>query len=342
MTQAKGQDLFDPSTGEVEPTEPEIEDQTGEDVIDVEPEAAKENAPATQTALAIHDRKMYDLAVNMQQTLERAQKLIEFNGGLRKLIVANMRKGHWVRFGNRIRPDVSECIRLRTLLGINLEISEPVRREYTDAAGTYYEYTCTGKATLGPMEVPGFGASDSRTKFFARKDGKLRPVDEVNSSFIAKMCWTDCIKKLVGGLLALDLDPGELVGITGENVADAAAGFKGGKTPPPAQAGSAPNATGTPTMPQNQQRTPDSAETGGKRQEVRNAILTLTGNNPALAGDFLDYLTSFVTKDGKAVKGKKKIDWLTEKQVHLLYDRRAEKLSAANYQQFLAQRAAVS
>lgn len=299
MTENQEKPLFGTDAAQVtqvEPDEPEV--------IDVEA-ANGDNALAVAEArpdiLTIKERA--DLA------LQEAQDIIQYFGGLRQLVIANARKGHWIRFGDRIRPDRSECLRLRTLLNIGMEITPPERYEYEDENGKYYEYRCTGQATLGPMKMPCFGAASSRTKFFNKSHGEYVDSREINPSFIAKMAWFDCLKKGVSGLLALDVDPNELEGITGEQVDDRARQFDHSKS--------------------------DDQEQGGEREFIRTAILDLAGQNNGQASAYLEWLTTFKASDGKHVRGKKTINGLTQKQVANLHRRRNQDLTQAKFAEFV-------
>jgi len=307
MADKQTQDLFNngkaAAVAQAEPDEPEV--------IDVEPENGDSGqAKAEDRPLARTIKERATLA------LQEAQDMIQYFGGLRQLVIANARKGHWIRFGDRVRPDRSECLRLRTLLNIGMEITPPERFDYEDENGKYYEYRCTGQATLGPMTMPCFGAASSRTKFFNKAHGKYVDSREINPSFIAKMAWFDCLKKGVSGLLALDVDPNELQGITGEQVDDQARRFDHSKS--------------------------DDQEQGGEREFIRTAIMELTGHDNGQASAFLEWLTTFKANDGRHVRGKKTIKALTQKQVANLHKRRNKDLTQAKYAEFAKAQEAVN
>ena len=90
-----------PTSPEAVPTDP--------DVIDVE-------AGVRETPLAKIENDLAVMQAKIAAQLQASQAMLQFQTEIRKLVVANCRPQHWARFGDRIRPDGSECIRLRMLL----------------------------------------------------------------------------------------------------------------------------------------------------------------------------------------------------------------------------------
>lgn len=279
------------------------------DIIDVEPERPPE------TALAKIESDLATMQAHAAATLQRSQLMVDFQMNMRKMIATNVRQSHWVRFGDKIRPDGSECLRLRMLFGVDIGIDDMRRDDYEDDGGKYYVYHTSGKASLGPITVPCFGSASSRTKFFAKAHGEYVDPRDINPSFISKMAWMDCFKNGIRILFGLDLDPEEIQNISGRDVADRSKDF----TP-------------------KDNTKDDDQDTSEQRAMVRTFILELSGGNKADASFFLEALTTFTTKDGKAVKGKKTVDALTAKQVANLYNRRDKDLSQARYHQIMSAR----
>lgn len=262
--------------------------------------------------LAPIERDMQQWKAETQAAIEAAQARIEFNEEVRKLIAGNVRPGHWKRFGDKVRPDGSECIRLRKLLGVQMEIMPPERHDYEDEDGKYYVYVSSGWAQFGPERMPCFGSASSRTKFFSIKDGKSRPPHEVNPSFISRMAWMEAFKDGIRTLFALDLDPDEVEGITGKKVQDAAGDFgnkdKSGK---------------------------DTPEQHEQRKFIAAKCLELAGGDAITAGHFLCFLTTFVSqKDNRIVKGKSSAKALTIKQVANIYRRQDKDLCREKFLEF--------
>lgn len=303
--------MMDPQTvggrpaSEVEPAEP--------DVLDVEPE------PVAETALAQVESDLATLKAQVQAQLQKSQAMIEFQAAVRQQVIASARPNHWPRFGNRVRPDISECMRLRMLLGVTIRIDAPQRHDYEDEGGQYYVYATIGEATLGPITVPCYGSASSRTKFFFRSGGEYVDPRDINPSFIAKMAWSECFKHGVRLLFGLDVDPDELEGISGVEPQDKAQGWAGkGKG----------------------KGKPDSAGAKKLRVEIGNTILSLAGGDEDLAKDFLEYLTTFTGRDGKVVAGKRSLRDLTDKQISNLDRWRNKNLTPEAFATFEAARAA--
>jgi len=302
--------LFDKSGQAVAAVEGQIVNGEAE-MEPQEPDALTTEKEPT-SILAPIERDMAQWKAETQAAIEIAQARIEFNEQVRRLIAGNVRKRHWKRFGDKVRPDGSECIRLRKLLGVAMEISPPERHDYEDEDGKYYVYVSSGWAQFGPERMPCFGSASSRTKFFSIKGGKARPPREINPSFISRMAWMEAFKDGIRTLFALDLDPDEVEGITGKAVQDAASGF-GNK-----------DKSGD-----------DTPELHEQRKFIANKCLELAGGEEATAGQFLCFLTTFVSsKDNRIVKGKNSAKALTAKQVANIYRRQDKDLSRERYLEF--------
>ena len=207
------------------------------------------------------------------------------------------------------------------LFGVDIDIKDVQRDDYTDEAGSYYVYHTTGKASLGDAaSVPCFGSSSSRTKFFAKSKGDYVDPRDINPSFIAKMAWMECLKHGIRMLFGLDLDPEELKGLTGRGVNDRSRDF-----------------ANKPRAPKDHS-TEDSPEIAEQRGAIRDYILELAGDDQDAAVFFLRALTTFTASDGKVVKGKSSTKQLTAKQVANLYKRRNKDLTVDNFSRVLGSR----
>lgn len=298
--------------------EPQPDEASHDGIEAAEPDAeivVAERSP--ETPLARIEATVEEMQATIEAQLRKSQLMIEFKRAMRTQIVANARPSHWIRFGDRVRPDISECLYLRALLGVELRIEPPQRFDYDDEGGHYYVYMCSGEATCGPVHVPSFGTASSRTKFFNKAKGEYVDPREINPSFIARMAWNDAIKCSMKTLFGLDVDPDELPGIAGKP-ADVAGSFGKGRKDHAAD------------------DTPDLAE---QRKFIRDRILELAGNDKVLARQFLRFLTSFKGKDGW-VKGKEQTNHLTHKQVANLYKWRDRNLTHDKFVEFTANAAA--
>lgn len=301
-------------TGEAETVEPVTQPDDAEPIIDAEDVEEVDDGRVLAKLSPIEQ----ELAVLKEQSalsLQRSQVLIEYNTSMRTLIAGTVRENHWVRFGDKVRPDGSECKRLRARLGVRMELTPPERFDYTDEAGTYYVYVCSGQASHGPVSVPCYGAASSRTKFFSRAHGKARPIDQIDPAFIATMAWGEAFKNGVRTLFGLDLDPDEIKGISGRVIEDKAGDMNKDKTGG------------------------DSADDTTKRREIGEMILMLAGNDKALASAYLESLTTFKPKgEARLVPGKKSVAHLTQRQVQNLHKHRDKDLSQTKFDAWLAAR----
>lgn len=253
-----------------------------------------------------------------------ARESMQLVNELRTVVVSATRPAHWLCWGEgRVVPDGPECLRLRAVLGIRFEITQPpTRHDYKDEDGQYFEATCLGRAAFvrkdgsEAFSVPAFGVASNRHPFFAKAHGKWKDPKEINSANIMRMAWTECLKDGVRGLLALVLDRNELEGITGKAP---------GKDPGGDIAARGPK----------DHAAEDTEELKKKRTAIFKTIVLLSGKDAALAKAFLVDLTTFTATGGERVKGKESVAHLTAKQVERLYDKRDTELSAARYADFL-------
>lgn len=285
------------------------------DVIDVE---AGERFGDTPLARIETDLAVMQAKINAQ--LVASQAMLQFQTEIRKMVVAAARPQHWKRFGDRIRPDGSECLRLRMLLGVGMDIKPPTREEYTDTEGQYYVYWTSGRVWFGPEDapvivVPCYGSASSRTPFFAKSSSGWRKLNEVNPSFISKMAWTEAIKNGIVMLFGLDLVPGELA-IEGTKVEDTAGRFQ----------------------PKDHSKEDDD-ETAQHRSAIRARILELCQDDAAMASGWLEDMTTFKGDKG-LVKGKKNTAELTAKQVANLFKRMDTDLTSGKLSAFVDRQAA--
>jgi len=263
----------------------------------------------------------------VQSPAQMATRQIQMVQDLRKVVIAQTRPNHWVQWSeDKVVPDGSECLRLRTMLGIRFVITDgPTRSDHKDEDGQYYEAVCHGEASFVNSEhepvftVPAFGVASSRHPFFAKKDGKWRPPRDVNSANILRMSWTECLKDGVRGLLALVIDADELEGITGKR-----AGQDAGKH----------------RQPKNHSQG-DDEDVAKQRAAIKQRILELTGGVQSAAKAFLMDLTTFTDKEtGKVVKGVALTEELSEKRVAWLYRDRDKVLTMDRYNDFVQRKAA--
>ena len=280
------------------------------------------------TAMSLVETNIARMKDTIATQLAASQMMIQFQREIRSLVIANARPSHWKRFGTRVRPDGAECLRLRSLLGVGVEITPPTRTDYTDADGEYYVYACSGRVWFGPEDhpvilVPCYGSASSRTPFFAKDREGWKSVREINPSFIAKMAWSECLKNGIVLMFGLDLEPGELEALAG------------GASDTPQAPAATPSDTAAPFAGGKDHAAQDDPETSAMRQEVAAKIWELAKGNKEIAEDWLEDLTTFKGDKG-LVRGKRSARQLTAKQVANLHKRKDSILTAKALEAFIA------
>jgi len=279
------------------------------DTVDAQADLDVEKAETT--ALAPVERDLAQWKAQAQHGIQVAQARVEIKRQVLDLIAGEIPPRHWHNFNGRLRPDASACLRARALFGVTLDINPPERHDYTDEAGSYYVYTCSGFAEWQEMREPCYGTASSRGAFFSRSHGEPVPKDEINPSFIARQAWTECRKDGVRTILGLELDEDEHERIHGTVPKDATKDWgKGGG--------------GGGRKEQNGQ---DDPETYAMRLAIGKRCMELAGGDVDTAGGFLEAVTTFKGKDGRLVKGHKSAKTMTAKHIGALHKRMEKELS---------------
>lgn len=114
------------------------------------------------------------------------------------------------------------------------------REDWSDAEGPAYRYVCTGYATLYDRGVYAEGSYSTRDEFLGKKQGKWRPLEEINEGDIRSAAHHifcgNAIKELLGlrGLPAAEYQ--RIMGSTGQDATKSGRvtrgrGTQGGATP---------------------------------------------------------------------------------------------------------------
>lgn len=109
----------------------------------------------------------------------------------------------WVDQNGKPYLGSSGCEKVACRFAVRVFGLKTEREDLEDEKGRYYLYTTTGKAALGDgHENEVIGTCSSRDKFFAMKEGKLKPIQDVDIANIKKKSVTNfygnAIRKLLG------------------------------------------------------------------------------------------------------------------------------------------------
>lgn len=287
-----------------------------------------EMEPTPETALAPVERDIQKMREARQFDIQLAQVNIEHRAACIALVKSHTRPQGWMAFGSLARCIAVECRRMAVLMGVSYQIIEPARYDYEDVDGQYYVYSCTGRFWMGDEDHPrtGYGVASSRGMFFAKSHGEWRSLREINPAFVAKMSYTECLKDGIRSLLGLECPVDELEATFGFTPEDMAGRFGGGGGGNGGGGGGAPK----------DHSAEDTADEHTQRLWIGQKCMEMASGDVGQAGAFLSWLTTFVAKDGKTVKGKGSAKALTGKQVAMLHKWKDKKFARENWIKFLS------
>jgi len=201
----------------------------------------------------------------------------------------------WTNQGGKPYLQVSGSEKVARLFGISWRIDSP---ELFIEEDGHFNYTYKGYFNIGNVEIEAIGTRSSKDEFFSTRykyiDGEKKkttlPPSEIDKGDVKKAAYTNCIGNGVTRLLGIrnmsweDLKDG---GISKEQLSGIDYGDK-------------------PEM---------STESKSQRDEIQKMLSEMFNNDPAKISEALEKITSFTGKDGKTIKGKSKIEDLSEKAI---------------------------
>lgn len=215
---------------------------------------------------------------------------------------------HWVAMGGGDDPPVyptEACAkRIARLFGINWANLRIEKQDREDARGAFYRYRVTATFTLKRSgdTIEEVGTSDSRKPFFAKRGGEWLPMEEVDEGNVEKAAITNCLTRGITGL----------VGVRGFTLSMLPERLRTGTHRVEFNEGSQ---RGAPKQ---------SPEDAKKAKEIGRWLIEMEGGDVDAAMNELEARTTFTIKDKKTgekreVKGKRKLELLTTKQIEFLH-----------------------
>lgn len=235
---------------------------------------------------------------------DKAEKRIEAVNKIKKISLKVTNKYDWINQQGKPYLQVSGAEKIARLWGISWRIDEPLRE---DEEGGHFVYTYKGYFSMGSVTIEAIGTRSSKDGFFKRYDYSQKdenghatktelPASEIDKSDVKKAAYTNCIGNGITRLLGIR-------NLTWEELE--AAGIK---------------VDGVSKVEYKQVE--EGKEAKDLRAEIRKMILEMAGNDSNRAKEILQEFTSFVPK-GKSeedrVRGKQRIEELTEKQIAPTY-----------------------
>ena len=248
--------------------------------------------------------------VSLEDTIRNAEKYVAAMAKVRLLAIQLTNAMDWSDQGGKPYLEKSGCDKIASGFGMKSGTPTFEKETIKDDLGEYIQYTCSGDGWWNNVEGSEIGVCSTRDDFFGTRAGGFKPLSEVDLTDIKKKAFTNWANRLIKKLLGLTYTWEELKELSGGKIAldtvkkvQFAAGAKGGNA--------------------------DSPETKAKRQEIGKMLMDLNAGDPAAASKMLEEMTTFQGTNGP-VKGKTKLEHLSEKQVPMVYGQLKKKIEAFN------------
>ena len=248
---------------------------------------------------------------SLEKTVQQAEKYIEVLQRIRGASLKLTNTRDWTNEGGNPYLQKSGCDKIASAFGVRITETTFEKENITDDKGEYVIYTCTSTGAWNNNIATESGTGSTRDAFFGRKGGKDLPLSEIDLTDIKKKALTNCMNRLIKRLLGLSFTWEEIGELTANKITPAnvqkieyGQGNKGGNV--------------------------DSPETKKLRQEVGKMLMDLNDGEAGAASKMLEVMTTFKGRDGNMVKGKLKLEHLSEKQVPILHGQLEKKISEMN------------
>lgn len=234
---------------------------------------------------AIYDDQLIEMADRAEKRIEAVKKI--------KLLSLRVTNAHdWTSQQDRPYLQVSGGEKVARLFGISWRIDDPVMVIEEDG---HFRFDYKGYFSIGGAEIEAVGTRSSKDPFFSGSKDNKKPPSEIDKGDVKKAAYTNCIGNGVTRILGirnLTWEDLKEAGIDKEKVSKIEYGKK--------------EITG---------------EVKTQRDEIERILNEMSGGDEGKKTAILQKATSFVGSDGKEVKGKDKIDKLSEKQIPITLER---------------------
>lgn len=234
------------------------------------------------TPVGLTSDGLLEMAREAEQRVEAIKKI--------KILSLRVTNPHdWTDQGGRPYLQVSGAEKVARLFGISWRFDPPMLIVEEDG---HFRYEYKGYFSMGAAEIEVVGTRSSRDLFFTGK-ANPKPPSEIDKGDVMKAAFTNCVGNGVTRLLGIR-------NLTYEDLQEAGID--------PAKIGKV-----------EYKKQEMSTEAQGQREEIRKMLEEMSGGDPKLFAAGLQKYTSFTGKDGQEVKGKTKIEDLSEKAVPVTY-----------------------
>lgn len=164
---------------------------------------------------SVIEDKIPTRAEEIEQVIEQAEKLVELNKKLRKVILKITDSNDWIKMGDKLYLQASGAEKLMRDLGINLV--EIIERQFVEENDGHFWVLYRGVFDWKGRRLIVDGVRSSKDPFFSMRKGQPIPPDQINKSLVIKSAYSNMIARAVSILLGLrNITEEDLKGIINE------------------------------------------------------------------------------------------------------------------------------
>jgi hypothetical protein len=142
----------------------------------------------------------------VDEMLEVAEKRLQSIKRVKEFALTLTSQQDWADLGGKPYLMAAGAEKVARVFGVNIKLKTPAYEKITgtDAKGAFYIYLFHGTASLaGGDKIDVIGTCSSRDKFFASKDGKLKPLSEIDEPNIMKKAYNNLMVNGITRLIGL-------------------------------------------------------------------------------------------------------------------------------------------
>ncbi len=242
------------------------------------------------------------IQIDTDSVLERAEKLNQQITKLKKFAISHTQPEDWVVFGNTIYLQSTGCERIANILGVSWPRTDQFGNEILtiekiNLKDGHYTYVVQGEFHWYGRRVTITGKAASNRPFFSSRGGELVPADEVDEGNVRQAAWSNFIVNGVMRILGLR-------GLTKKELAENGINL---------------DQVGKVQFKQNKPKEDLTDHDHEQLQYIDQWLTILASIENGDKGDILQEMTSFKTKEGKEIKGKRDVKDLTKRQIPYVY-----------------------
>jgi hypothetical protein len=240
----------------------------------------------------------------VENRIQYAEETVKFNRAILRLIASNIQPNDIIVMGESLHFERGACEQILSWSGASTKIEKVVKENYNDDKGEYILFEIWGFVRLGngrTLDV--MGSCSTRDKFFGQKHDKdggtiYKPLSEIDIANVKKKAITNWYNHAASRSVGLSSITIEMLSESGMDVSrlqrvEYGKGTKGGSML--------------------------SVEDNNRASEIATWLKEICNGIEEKARDELERMTTFKSREGEQVPGKRSTKKLTKKQIDRLY-----------------------